>query len=369
MHCTVIGMSTVFALAISATASGDTLIVEVGSGVFSPNTLNASPGDVIRWERVGGNHTVTSGSSCTADNVYFNASINSSNPVFEWTVPATVTGEIPYFCDPHCGSGMIATITVAPPAENSGMRVALVNVVSNAVNYTDIDAGSSSIESLQMEFNDASNHMMVGLEVESETATLFLEVVGGAGTVQVRTIGGVFDSTFPAGAYQLVLPVGTYAIIMTSTAEEVSLSWSDLMHEAGGDAYVSMDEFSGTGGIGVTYRESHDIGWFWLTTAPSASASFVLTAVEGDAEQTISWIGAVTGDGTFTMPAEASDSEPTTFSEGDHTLTLAGASTLGLQFEDGGDDSGGGCISDLNDDGAVDGADLTLLLGSWGICP
>lgn len=373
MPRTAICISTVVAssLAFTSLALADTHVVAVGSGTFTPDNVNCEPGDVIRWERAGGNHTVTSGSSCTANDVYFHAPINSSNTSFEWTVPATVTGEIPYFCDPHCSSGMIGMLTVAPPAEDSGFRVALVDVAADSASFA-ATAGGGGIESLMFGFdNSCTGHMMLGLEVENVSGVLSLEV-GTGGAVQVRSIGGAFDMTFPTGSYNVVLTSGPHAIIRTSAAESVAASWNEAEYGDSKEPFVEMGSFSVTGGVALTYRMSHDIGWIWLTTSSESGAgNMVLTAHDGDAEKTITWIGNVTDDGTFAMPDEATDSTATMFTEGDHTITLGSASALGIKMEDGDDDGGGGggCLGDLNGDEIIDGADLTMLLGSWGPCP
>ncbi|HWB20633.1 MAG TPA: FG-GAP-like repeat-containing protein [Phycisphaerales bacterium] len=79
---------------------------------FSPNVTNALPGDTVEWDWVEGAHTVTSGTSCTPDNVYFNQVLASGT--FSYVIPFTFEGSIPYFCVPHClSNGMSGTIVVA----------------------------------------------------------------------------------------------------------------------------------------------------------------------------------------------------------------------------------------------------------------
>ncbi|MEY4117655.1 MAG: hypothetical protein RLZZ116_983 [Planctomycetota bacterium] len=91
---------------------------------FSPANITVSPGDRIRWVRTAGNHTVTSGGSCTGDGVYFDGVLTLATTEFSWVVPATAAGAtIPYFCAPHCIFGMVGSITVngsANPADLNG---------------------------------------------------------------------------------------------------------------------------------------------------------------------------------------------------------------------------------------------------------
>jgi glucose/arabinose dehydrogenase/plastocyanin len=78
---------------------------------FSPSSITVAPGDTVHWVWTSGSHTVTSGTPCTADGIYFNAPLDSAHPTFDYVVP-TFVPSIPYFCIPHCAFGMTGTITV-----------------------------------------------------------------------------------------------------------------------------------------------------------------------------------------------------------------------------------------------------------------
>jgi plastocyanin len=94
---------------------GTTHHVAAGSSVFSPDYIEVEIGDTIIWTRTGGNHTVTSGSGCSADGL-FDGDINAKVMTFEWVVPADAPADIPYFCIPHCTFGMIGDIHVLDAA-------------------------------------------------------------------------------------------------------------------------------------------------------------------------------------------------------------------------------------------------------------
>jgi glucose/arabinose dehydrogenase len=66
---------------------------------------------MIRWQWEDGDHTVTSGTPCIHDGIYFDTPITVSDQVFEFIVPDGVA-QIPYFCRPHCDVGMTGTINV-----------------------------------------------------------------------------------------------------------------------------------------------------------------------------------------------------------------------------------------------------------------
>lgn len=99
-----------------AAIAGEEHIVEVSGFSFTPEEISVQPGDTIRWVWGGGDHTVTSGSNCTFDGIYFNELVDPDNPEFLYVVPDDVSGEIPYFCIPHCAMfGMVGTIVIETP--------------------------------------------------------------------------------------------------------------------------------------------------------------------------------------------------------------------------------------------------------------
>jgi plastocyanin len=95
-------------------------VVMVGTGgiAFSPSDLTVKAGDTVQWHWATSGHTVTSGSGCTADNTFCSpnssncASASTSNSGFIYSTTFNVPGTFPYFCIPHCRSGMTGSITV-----------------------------------------------------------------------------------------------------------------------------------------------------------------------------------------------------------------------------------------------------------------
>src|ERR1043166_9104098 len=88
---------------------------------FVPDTLNISVGDTVRWTWGSDDHSVTSGTSCTADgqfcspdNMNCDAGIlNNTGFVYEHTF--TQAGSYSYFCALHCFAGMTGVINVTTP--------------------------------------------------------------------------------------------------------------------------------------------------------------------------------------------------------------------------------------------------------------
>ena len=100
---------------------GQTFDVAVGQGgfTFSPENLNISVGDTVRWTWFGNGHSVTSGAPCTPDgqfcspnNTNCNAgTLNNTGFVYEFTFAQV--GSFSYFCFAHCASGMTGVVNVA----------------------------------------------------------------------------------------------------------------------------------------------------------------------------------------------------------------------------------------------------------------
>ena len=88
--------------------------VSVANFAFSPQNVNAVPGDTLRWVWVNGIHTATSGdpSTCTPDGI-FNGPVDSGHHTFDYCRDSG--GHHLYFCVFHCAMGMNGSITVSEP--------------------------------------------------------------------------------------------------------------------------------------------------------------------------------------------------------------------------------------------------------------
>ena len=104
------------------TLPAGTHLVKVGEGglVFSPSTLTIKVNETVRWQWAASGHSVTSGSACTADSKFCSPGDTScatgttsiAGAIYEHKF--TTAGAFPYFCTPHCISGMVGTVTVSP---------------------------------------------------------------------------------------------------------------------------------------------------------------------------------------------------------------------------------------------------------------
>jgi plastocyanin len=101
-----------------------------GMLVFSPDPVNISVGDTVRWTWGSSFHSVTSGSPCTADGQFCSpddtncsaGTLSNIGAVYEHTF--TQAGTYSYHCASHCAFGMTGTINVAsaPMAQSAFSR-------------------------------------------------------------------------------------------------------------------------------------------------------------------------------------------------------------------------------------------------------
>ena len=107
-------------------ASSQIFDVTVGPGgvtVFSPDTLNISVGDTVRWTWDSLGHSVTSGVMCAADSQFCSPTdtncgagvLSDTGAVYQHTF--SQSGVYSYFCAAHCSRGMTGTINVASPLQ------------------------------------------------------------------------------------------------------------------------------------------------------------------------------------------------------------------------------------------------------------
>ena len=87
---------------------------------FEPDTVTIRAGDTMRWTWASDFHSVTSGTSCTADGQFCSPAnlncdagiLNDTGFVYEFTF--TEPGTYQYFCALHCFAGMTGVVNVVP---------------------------------------------------------------------------------------------------------------------------------------------------------------------------------------------------------------------------------------------------------------
>lgn len=100
----------------------DVTVAPGGSLTFSPNPVNISVGDTVRWTWASGFHSVTSGQTCIADSQFcspndMNCSAGTlSGPGTVYMHTFSQAGTYSYFCALHCNFGMTGTVNVSGAA-------------------------------------------------------------------------------------------------------------------------------------------------------------------------------------------------------------------------------------------------------------
>jgi plastocyanin len=85
---------------------------------FNPDMVNIRVGDTVRWTWASDFHSVTSGTSCTADGQFCSPDnsncdagvLNDTGFVYEFTF--SQPGSYNYFCALHCFAGMTGIVNV-----------------------------------------------------------------------------------------------------------------------------------------------------------------------------------------------------------------------------------------------------------------
>ncbi len=85
--------------------------VVVEGHVFDPPEVHVKVGQTVRWVWVSGSHNVVSGTSCTPDGKFTSGS-SELGPGSQFDHAFDAPGTFPYYCDPHCGVGMIGKVVV-----------------------------------------------------------------------------------------------------------------------------------------------------------------------------------------------------------------------------------------------------------------
>lgn len=141
---------------IAGAAGAATVSVTIRDNSFNPKSVTINAGDTVVWTNQGSvTHTSTSGSSCSADGKW-----NSGNmgPGATFSFMFAGAGSYPYFCRPHCASGMTGSITVsgAAPLTCSGGASPSSGTAPLAVLFTGSAAGGAAPYAYAWNFGDGT---------------------------------------------------------------------------------------------------------------------------------------------------------------------------------------------------------------------
>jgi plastocyanin len=237
-----------FALFAPVAQTVDVMVGQNGN-TFTPATVNINVGDTVRWIWSSVNHTVNSGSGCTADGSFCSPSDTScdSNPasgtgaIYSHTF--NQAGSFSYFCRIHCFSGMTGTVVVSslcsysisPESQSftaaGGADTVSVTTMSGCAwtatsndTWIMITSGASGSGNGTVNYSVAANSGAARngtMTIAGKTFTVMQS--GAASSLRIDSVAP------PAGRDSGGQPVkltGSFANLSTVTIGGVSVSWS-----------------------------------------------------------------------------------------------------------------------------------------------
>ncbi len=353
-----------------ALAGGTTHVVTQVNLTFSPDVVDAMPGDTIRFEWTGGSHAVQDG-DCASTAGLFYSTLTAANPAFEYVIPADATpGSITFNCPvaSHCEFGMMGTINVLPAGGGWSVGDVLINEIRIDQPSTDND-----------EYFELRGE--AGLSLNGLTYLVIGDGTGGFGVIEAAIpldgyqIGANGYVVFHESTFTLISPADVVTVLNFENSDNVT--------------HLIVSGFTGTNG--QLLDSDQDRATCLTEVNPwdtIVSTCFLRINEMPDATSTQDCYYGQAGagpDGTF-VPGHVYLCEDGHYEVGGFTLATndtPGADNPSCTVSVPGDLDGNGVVDgadlaamlsawgtadgDVNGDGATDGADLTTLLGNWTI--
>ena len=95
----------------AASAGATSGSVAVNGHSFDPPEVHIKAGEAVKWTWVAGSHNVVSGAACTPDGKFTSGS-STVGPGSTFAHTFDKAGTYQYYCDPHCGIGMVGKVIV-----------------------------------------------------------------------------------------------------------------------------------------------------------------------------------------------------------------------------------------------------------------
>jgi len=347
-------LATLTIAALSATTFADSFIVTANLSSWSPSVANVVPGDIIRFEYGKGYpHTITSGSSCMPDGVWFDEPLTTTGDYYEFTVPDDGTTEIPFYCAPHCASGMTGVIMIDVPEGH--MRINMVNVSSPDLMLYDLDpaTGTASI-SIENE-GVLGSSFSIAVEVEEADVDVEFEVLGSENAHMLEVSTGI-DSVIYNGT--VTLEAWEQYVFHGDTRGAHQLTFKITWPEEGFETGPNM---IGVNLEGIGTIDSFGDSFAMYCSNSDSAGSLVLNA-DVDGEIFLGNLGDVACS-TLVLPPSGEEAK-VLVSAGEHTISVGGVGLLWIPEEGGG--AGGGVPEDVDGDGVVGVGDILAIIAAWG---
>lgn len=236
------------------TAASQIFDVTVGPSnqrIFSPATVNIHVGDTVRWTWASSFHSVTSGSSCTADSNFCSPSDTScsdgalSNTGAMYQHTFNTAGSYAYFCVLHCGSGMVGTVNVTAPLQ---LTSAVSRKTHGAAGPFDVPLPLSGTPGLECR-SSGGNHTLVFTFSNNVTAGS-ASVTAGTGSVSGSpSFGGNIMTVSLTGVTDVQQITVKLSGVTDSSAQmlpDTSVSMNMLIGDTTGNKSVNASDISQT---------------------------------------------------------------------------------------------------------------------------
>jgi plastocyanin len=346
-------LTTLIIAAVASPSFADTLIVTANSSSWSPSVANVIPGDILRFEYGSGYpHTITSGSGCMPDGIWFNEPLTTTGDFYEFTVPDDGTTEIPFYCAPHCNSGMTGTIVIDQLQGHLG--IGLVDIVNAAPVIFSSTLVSETIEIEGLSVLQSS--FLIGVEVEENDVDIDWTASSTDSSVQLIEVA-TNTPTYLDGSGTVTLVAGNkYAFIGKAIFGDFSFSIEVPTDGAEAGNFTAF-LMQGNGSV-VANGDS-----FMFRTAFSDIGEVGEMTFLGEGELLMTVAGNVTS-ATLALPPLGEEAM-VTIPSGLHTVSFEEFSLLTFNIGGGADD-GGGLPEDIDGDGVVGVNDLLAVIAAWG---
>ncbi|MEP7014886.1 MAG: plastocyanin/azurin family copper-binding protein [Verrucomicrobiota bacterium] len=231
----------------------DVTVGPAGNRVFSPNTVNISVGDTVRWTWGSSNHSVTSGSSCAADSQFCSpndtncgaGTLSNTGSVYQQTFGQA--GDYFYFCALHCFSGMTGTIHVAAAPE-----LQLVSAASRKTHGVagafDIDLPLTGPSGVECRSGGANGDYILVFTFTNNVTSGDAMIDSGVGSVSgTPTFSGTsmtVNLTGIANAQALTVTLSNVIDVFAQTLPNTPVNASFLIGDTNGNHLVNASDIS-----------------------------------------------------------------------------------------------------------------------------
>jgi plastocyanin len=227
----------------------DVTVAPGGNLVFSPDTLNISVGDTVRWTWGSSGHSVTSGGMCAVDSQFCSPTdtncgagvLSNTGAVYEHTF--NQSGTYSYFCVLHCSRGMTGTINVASPLQL--MAAVSRKTHGGGAGTFDVNLPLSGTPGVECRTGGASGDHSLVFTCSNNLVSGSASVTGGTGSVSG-------SPTFSGNTMTVNVTGAANAQTLTVTLSNVTDQFSQVLPDTPVSVGLLIGDINGNGTINAS---------------------------------------------------------------------------------------------------------------------